>query len=67
MFGRNVTFRLGRSHVRTLIPEVLALMAEGRFRPELVTTASGALDQAPDLVRGHVLGGSTKTVLSAAP
>lgn len=33
---------------RTLLPEVLALMGEGKLRPERVTTQVAAWDDAPE-------------------
>lgn len=64
MFGRNVTLRISRAHVRTLIPGVLDLMADGRLHPETVTTTVAPLDDAPAVLREHYRGGGTKTVLT---
>lgn len=64
LYGRNVTLRVSRSHVRTLIPDVLELMQQGRLRPERVTTVTGPLDQAPQLLREHYTGGGVKTILA---
>ena len=64
LFGRNATYRVARTHVRTLIPQVLELMSAGRLQPEQVTTHLAKLDDAPRAIRDHVLRGeATKTVL----
>ena len=63
MFARNVTLHLGRSHARALIPDVLALMADGRLAPEAVTTQLASLDDAPRALRRHATGEDTKTIL----
>jgi alcohol dehydrogenase len=65
MYIRNVTLHLGRTHARALIPGVLELMADGRLRPELVTTQLASLDDAPLALQQHCLGGGVKTVLTA--
>ncbi|WP_269456484.1 alcohol dehydrogenase catalytic domain-containing protein [Nocardia terpenica] len=64
MYGRNVTYRLARSHARTAIPAVLELMREGKLQPERVTTDLADLDHAPTAIRGHLTSDSTKTVLA---
>lgn len=61
---RNVTLHVGRCHVRPVIPEVLDLMATGRFQPELVTTNVASFDDAPDALREHCYGDALKTVLT---
>jgi hypothetical protein len=38
-------------------------MSEGRLHPEAVTTCLAPLDDAPRVLREHVLGDVTKTVL----
>lgn len=66
MYVRNTTLHVGRTHVRTLIPEVLDLMTEGGLRPEAVTTTVAALDDAPRVLHEHLRDGdSVKTVLIA--
>jgi alcohol dehydrogenase len=65
MYARNATYHLGRSHARTAIPHVLALMEDGRLHPERVTTRIAPLDDAPDVLGEHVRGDGTKTVLIA--
>ena len=47
-----------------MIPHVLALMREGRLRPELVTTLTAPLDDAPAALGAHVHGAQTKTILT---
>jgi alcohol dehydrogenase len=64
MFARNATLRIARSHARALIPDVLALMADGRLAPERVTTQLAALDDAPRALRRHAEGEETKTILT---
>ncbi len=66
MYVRNVTLHFGRTHVRALIPEVLELMRDGRLRPETVTTTVGSLEDAPEALREHFLGGGVKAVLTTA-
>lgn len=63
MFGRNVTLSIARSHVRSVIPDVLDLIASGRLLPELVTTTTASYDDAPDALRHHLLQPDIKTVL----
>ena len=46
------------------MPAVLELMADGRLRPELVTTNVAPLDDAPRALLEHCLRG-VKTVLTA--
>ena len=63
MYGRNVTYHVGRTHARTLIPGVLELMTAGRLPAERVTTHLGEIDAAPAAIRAHALGDATKTIL----
>lgn len=63
MFGRNATLTISRSHIRSAIPGVLDLMASGRLRPEAVITTLGLYEDAPALLRHHLLQADTKTVL----
>jgi alcohol dehydrogenase len=65
MYGRDVTYHLGRAHARTVIPQVLDLMSQGRLEPEKVTTCLAPLDQAPDVLDQHIRGDGIKTVLTA--
>jgi alcohol dehydrogenase len=64
LYGRNATFHIGRTHVRTLIPQVLDLMVRGRLRPGAVTTTVARLDEAPRVLHEHFVGGGTKTILT---
>jgi alcohol dehydrogenase len=66
MYGRNATLHLGRTNARALIPSVLELIVAGRLRPETVTTCVAALEDAPEALREHFLGGGIKTVLTAS-
>jgi alcohol dehydrogenase len=65
MYGRNVTLHVGRTHARTLIPRVLDLLIDGQLRPEAVVTNVAPIDDAPNALREHFLGGGVKTVLTA--
>lgn len=66
MFGRNTTVTIARAHTRALIPDVLALIEENRLRPDLVTTVTAPIDDAPKVLSEHLQGQSTKTILTAA-
>lgn len=46
MYTRGCTLHTGRCHARTLIPDVLALIAAGRLDPALVTSAVVGFDDA---------------------
>ncbi|MFI6047584.1 zinc-binding dehydrogenase [Nocardia sp. NPDC051321] len=46
MYSRCCTFHTGRAHARPAIPEVLELVAAGRFDPSLVTTCTANWDEA---------------------
>ncbi|GGK97184.1 alcohol dehydrogenase catalytic domain-containing protein [Nocardia jinanensis] len=63
-YVRNVTLHIGRSHVRTVMPEVLDLMATGRIQPELVTTLTTTFDRAPRALAEHCHDDAIKTVLT---
>ncbi|HSD77343.1 MAG TPA: alcohol dehydrogenase catalytic domain-containing protein, partial [Solirubrobacteraceae bacterium] len=63
LYGRNATYHVGRSHARAGIPAVLELMADGRLRPEQVTTCLAPIDDAPRALGEHVRGDGTKTIL----
>jgi len=65
LYVRNVTLHVGRAHVRSVIPDVLDLMATKRFQPELVTTNVASFDDAPAALREHCYGDALKTVLTA--
>jgi len=65
LYMRNITLHVGRSHIRSHIPEVLELMTGGSFRPELVTTNTASFDDSPAALHEHCRGDSLKTVLVA--
>ncbi|WP_369639191.1 alcohol dehydrogenase catalytic domain-containing protein, partial [Nocardia sp. JMUB6875] len=48
MYSRCCTFHTGRAHVRPVIPEVLDLVATGRFDPAVVTTRTVAWEDSID-------------------
>ncbi|MGA5543442.1 zinc-dependent alcohol dehydrogenase [Mycobacterium sp. NPDC051198] len=62
---RNVTLHVGRAHVRSVMPEVLGMIATGEFQPDLVTTNTASFDDAPAALREHCYGDALKTVLTA--
>ncbi|NKQ54681.1 alcohol dehydrogenase catalytic domain-containing protein [Amycolatopsis sp. K13G38] len=64
MYGRNISYHLGRTHARAVIPHVLGLMRQGELHPETVTTHHAKLDDAPAAIHDHVVGEATKTVLT---
>ena len=59
MYTRGITFKTGRVHARTCIPDVLSLAAEGRIHPERVTGAVAAWDDAAEALAHHTV----KTVI----
>ena len=59
-----MTLHIARTHARTLIPHVLALMADGRLHPEAVTTTVASLDNAPSNLHDHPTGDSAKDNLT---
>jgi len=63
MFARNVTLSVSRSHAHAVVPEVLTLIADGRISPEEVTTTLAPFEDAPVVLRDHLTGIDTKTVL----
>ncbi len=48
MYSRCCTLHAGRAHVRPAIPHVLALVADGKFDPTLVTTTHAKWNDAID-------------------
>lgn len=46
MYTRGITFRTGRVNARAVLPHVVDLVVAGRLRPELVTAATVAWDDA---------------------
>jgi len=67
LYGRNVELHIGRSHARTYIPEVLALMVTSELRPELVTTSDASFEDAAEAYMDYVRGQETKMVITAQP
>jgi alcohol dehydrogenase len=65
MYVRRVALHIGIPHTRALMPDVLELIVRGLLRPQDVVTTVAPLEQAPAVVREHVLGGAIKTVLIA--
>lgn len=65
LYGRNASLTVSRTHARALMPEVLELIASGRFRPEEVVTTQGTFDQAPRLLGEHYRGDDIKTIVTA--
>jgi len=64
-YVRNLTFHMGRTPSRRLIPAVLELMASGRLQPEAVTTRVARLDDAPAALREHLAESAVKTIFVA--
>ena len=48
LYTLGITFRTGRAHSAALLPEVIALVADGRLDPSLVTTAVVDWDDVAD-------------------
>jgi len=63
MFANDSTLHTGVSHPRAALPEVLALIASGRFDPARVTTLVADWDEAPSAF----LERTTKVVVQRAP
>jgi threonine dehydrogenase-like Zn-dependent dehydrogenase len=59
LYTRGVHLHIGRAMARPAIPAILRLVAAGRLRPQLVTSATVAWDDAPDAL----LEPATKLVL----
>jgi threonine dehydrogenase-like Zn-dependent dehydrogenase len=53
MYTKITTFRTGRVHARAHMPEALALVAEDRLHPELVTTRVVPWDEAGEALLGE--------------
>jgi len=62
MFGQGMTFKTGRPHVRTLMPDVLDLVREGRFDPDPMTVEKVGWDDAAEALSDL----RAKTVVSRA-
>jgi threonine dehydrogenase-like Zn-dependent dehydrogenase len=63
MYATDATLRLGVSHARALIPDLLAYVARTGFEAERVTTLTAHWDDAPDAY----LAKTTKVVLARDP
>lgn len=63
MYATDATLRLGVSHARALIPDLLAFIAETGFQAERVTTLTADWDDAPDAY----LAKTTKVILTRDP
>jgi threonine dehydrogenase-like Zn-dependent dehydrogenase len=48
MFSQGITFVTGRPHVRTLMPDVLELVREGKFDPDPMTVNRVEWDDAAE-------------------
>ena len=48
MFTQGITFVTGRPHVRTLMPDVLELVRQGKFDPEPMTVNKVDWGDAPE-------------------
>jgi threonine dehydrogenase-like Zn-dependent dehydrogenase len=48
MYTLGIAFHVGRAHCAALLPEVVALLGDGRLRPDLVTTSVVDWDDAAD-------------------
>jgi threonine dehydrogenase-like Zn-dependent dehydrogenase len=62
LYTRGVHLHIGRAMSRPAIPSILDLVAAGRLRPQLVTSATVPWDDAPDAL----LEPGTKVVLTHA-
>ena len=62
MYTRGVHLHIGRAMARSVMPAILDLVAAGRLRPQLVTSATVAWDDAPQAL----LEPATKLVFSRA-
>jgi threonine dehydrogenase-like Zn-dependent dehydrogenase len=60
LFTRGVHLHIGRAMARPAIPAILDLVAAGRLRPQLVTSATATWDDAPEAL----LEPTTKLVIS---
>jgi threonine dehydrogenase-like Zn-dependent dehydrogenase len=63
MYANDATLRIGVSHVRPELPELLAFIARTGFPAELVTTVTADWDDAPQAYTEH----TTKLVLHRPP
>jgi alcohol dehydrogenase len=63
MYATDATLRIGVSHARAVLPEVLAFVARTGFRAERVTTLRAAWEEAPAAYGAR----TTKVVLVRDP
>ena len=54
MYTKGITFRTGRVHAAPAMPEVLGLIADGRFDPNPVTRRFVEWDDAPQALAEHL-------------
>jgi hypothetical protein len=47
LYTRGIKFHIGRANAAALPPEVVALIASGRFKPDIVTSAVISWEDAP--------------------
>jgi threonine dehydrogenase-like Zn-dependent dehydrogenase len=53
MYTNGIRFQTGRCHARPAMDEILGLVRDGSFRPELVTHQTAGWEQAAEAVAGH--------------
>ncbi|MCC9604709.1 alcohol dehydrogenase catalytic domain-containing protein [Blastopirellula sp. JC732] len=63
MYATSATLKVGVSHVRPILPELLNFVAQEQFPAEAVTTLVADWDDAPEAYKAH----TTKLVLQRAP
>jgi hypothetical protein len=63
MYATDATLRVGVSHARAALPELLAFIARTSFPAERVTTLAAGWDDAPRAYAAH----ATKVVLHREP
>lgn len=63
MYANDATLKIGVSHVRPILPDLLEFVAHTNFPAENVTTLLADWDDAPDAYRAH----TTKLVLHRQP
>ncbi|MHB1538082.1 MAG: alcohol dehydrogenase catalytic domain-containing protein [Solirubrobacteraceae bacterium] len=65
MYIRNSTLHLGRAHVRSAMPDVLELVADGRLKPLEVVARVASFEEAPQVLHEAFRDGAPKIVLTA--
>lgn len=55
MYLGDVTFKTGRAHARSLIPQVLDLVQSGRLQPQRVTSETATFEDAIDALLGFTI------------